>query len=366
MKTIPKELIFNGRYHSTGELQSLAQSLISPEKNNWEQSLGLFILQWIDEKDFIEVKTSGSTGTPKLTRLSKKAMLVSASMTGSFFDLRENQVALLCLSTGYIAGMMMVVRAMAHRMNLVAIPPDGNPLKNIPGKLNIGFAAMVPAQVYNSLKTPESTKKLESIGTLIVGGAPLTADLEQLVSVIRGNIYATFGMTETITHIALRRINGPERNNNFTVLPGITIEKDDRGCLIADVPYLKGNRIVTNDLVDIKSPESFQWLGRADNIINRGGIKLIPETIEHKIASIIHQRFFIAGQHDPKLGEIPVLVIESSRQLSEKDKENLLCLIQPSLRKEEIPGIILQTVQFIETENGKVNRMESLKKAIGQ
>lgn len=363
MKKIPKELIFNGQYYSMEELHSLAISLIAPGRHEWEHLLGQFLLQWLDEKDFVTVKTSGSTGAPKISELSKVAMLTSATMTGGFLGLSKGQTALLCLRAGYIAGMMMVVRAMAYQMNLVAVPPEGSPLDALPDNTTIDFAAMVPAQVFNSLKSAGSKHKLASIGTLIIGGAPVSPELEKVFGNLNGRIYATFGMTETITHIALRRMNGPERSDIYTVLPGINIGTDERGCLVADVPYLAEKKVVTNDLVSIGSPGTFRWLGRADHVINCGGIKLIPEEIEKKIASVIDRRFFIAGMPDHKLGEIPVIVLETSSPLSEQEKDKLTNLIQPLLSKAELPRHILQSDGFAETENGKVKRGESLKNA---
>ncbi|PKP00888.1 MAG: O-succinylbenzoic acid--CoA ligase [Bacteroidetes bacterium HGW-Bacteroidetes-9] len=361
MRSIPKELIFNGKYHSSDELRKLATDLALPGKADWEQELGNFLFQWLDDKDFIQVKTSGSTGVPKIIKLSKKSMLTSASMTGSYLGLKENQTALLCLRAGYIAGMMMVVRAMALRMNLITAAPFGSPLDDLPDSQPVDFAAMVPAQVYNSLKTNESKRKLESIGTLIIGGAALSTAVEQLISHLNGKIYATFGMTETITHIALRRLNGRERSEVYTVLPGISIATDERGCLLARVPYLEGTEVITNDLVSIESPSTFRWLGRSDYVINCGGIKLIPEEIERKIAPFISKRFIIASLPDAKSGEVPVLLLESADPINQPEKNQILNAIKPTLSNSEMPRQVLRVSHFSETENGKIDRRGSLK-----
>lgn len=360
MRSIPKELIFNGQYHSSDELHILAVDLTLPEKTDWEQELGRFLIQWLDDNDYIKVKTSGSTGVPKIIELSKISMLTSASMTGSFLGLKENQTALLCLRAGYIAGMMMVVRAIALRMNLITTPPFGSPLANLPHNEPVDFTAMVPAQVFNSLKSNELKRKLESIGTLIIGGAPLTTDVEHLIRNLKGKIYATFGMTETITHIALRRINGPGRSDVYTTLPGINIATDDRGCLIARVPYLEASEVKTNDIVSIETPSTFRWLGRADNVINCGGKKLIPEEIERKIAALIKQRFIISSIPDTKSGEIPVLIIESHSHLDQHEKDLILNAIRPKLHSSEMPRLVFLVNHFSETENGKIDRKGSL------
>jgi len=363
MGSIPKALSINGKHYPPGELMILSDSLAAPDKPEWEQALGLFLRQWLDEKDYIEVMTSGSTGKPKLIMPEKKAMLTSATMTGEFLNLQKGQTALLCLKTSYIAGMMMVVRAMAWQMNLITVPPFGSPLDFIPDGQIINFAAMVPAQVFNSLGTPESKQKLENTGTLIIGGAPINRELENLLHPLKGNIYASFGMTETITHIALRRINGKQRSDFYNVLPGISVEADERGCLVARVPYLEQGTIITNDCVIIGSPGTFRWLGRIDHVINNGGLKLFPEEIESKAAPFIKQRFFIASQPDAKLGEIPCLVIESPMPLPENEVEQLFNKLRSALRKEEMPRLILYADNFTETENGKINRKESLEKA---
>jgi O-succinylbenzoic acid--CoA ligase len=365
MSNIPKTLTFNGQNYSNEELFSLADSLSTASKTEWERSLGQFLLQWLNEKAFIEVMTSGSTGSPKLIQLNKKAMIASANMTGNYLGLHEDQTALLCLRAEYIAGIMMVVRAMVHRMNLIVVEPSGSPLDSVSDNLKIDFAAMVPAQIYNALGSGESKQKLEAIGTLIIGGGPMSGEPEKMVANLKGRIYATFGMTETITHIALRRLNGPHRSDTFTLLPGITIETDERGCLVAAVPYIDGGKVTTNDLVNIVSPTTFRWLGRADHVINCGGVKIIPEQAERRITGLITHRFFIAPLPDDKMGEIPVLVIETL-PMSEKEIVSLLNELKSILSKDEIPRRILQTERFVTTENGKINRKESVLNALNK
>jgi len=363
MVLLPKALTINGKQYSPGELMILADSLAVQNKAEWEQALGLFLRQWLDEKESVDVMTSGSTGKPKVISIRKTAMLTSASMTGDFLKLQKGETALLCLSAAYIAGMMIIVRAMACQMNLITVPPFGSPLDFVPAGQIINFAAMVPAQVFNSLGAPESKRKLENTGTLIIGGAPINPELENLLQPLNGNIYASFGMTETITHIALRRLNGNQRSELYTVLPGISVESDKRSCLVAHVPYLQPDTIATNDCVIIESPGTFRWLGRIDHVINSGGLKLFPEEIEGKAAPFIPQRFFIASLPDKKLGEIPCLVLESPDPLPENEVEQLLNKLRSALRKEELPRQILYTDSFAETENGKINRKESLEKA---
>lgn len=363
MRELPNELILNGMPFTAGRLREHAVWLSRNSRPEWERSLGDFLSQWLNNSDFVTVSTSGSTGIPKRTRVAKKAMLTSATMTGNFFGLKEKQNALLCLNASYIAGMMMVVRALAFRMNLITVPPGGAPLEYLDENQPVDFAAMVPAQVFKSLETENSLRKLESLGALIIGGAPLSRDLENRIAELKGRIYATFGMTETLSHIALRRLNGADRSGNFMLLPGIRITSDARGCLVADVPYIDVNPLVTNDLVEITSADSFQWLGRADHVINCGGVKLIPEQLERRLSELISGRFFIASQPDQRLGEVPVLVLERGQLKPPEAKELLNQLAEGLLRNERLRSVFT-CEDFALTATGKIDRLTSMKNAV--
>lgn len=364
MHHLPDELTLNGQHFKRTGLLARAHSLSQRSESSWEQALGHFILQWLDEQSFIEVMTSGSTGKPKAIRLPKAAMVTSAGLTGDFFGLKPGNNALLCLRAGYIAGMMMVVRAMVHSMNLIAVAPNSSPLEFLPDSVTVHFAAMLPVQVSNSLASEQLKLKLEAINTIIIGGAPLNQQLEEEIKGSKTNIFATYGMTETITHIAVRRLSGAQRSEYFTALPGINISTDKRGCLVAMADYLGEKPVTTNDLIDFRPPDTFRWLGRFDNIINSGGLKLIPENIEQKIAAFIPQRFFIAGMADDKLGEVPVLVLENSENLRNDYLDALSVKISLLLRKIELPRHIFCTTRFHEGANGKINREKTLKTLI--
>ncbi|HAH56849.1 MAG: AMP-binding protein [Lentimicrobium sp.] len=361
MKGIPEELILSGQHFNRAQLLEYARMLVEAEEVEWKQSLGQFIIHWLDNRSFVEIMTSGSTGIPKNIRLSKEAMVASASLTGRFFDLLPDQQALLCLRVNYIAGLMMVVRAMVHRMNLIAVPPTNSPLEFIPDNTTIHFAAMLPVQVMNALESEELKSKLEAINTIIVGGAPVSPSLEAGIRNLNNRVFATYGMTETITHIAVRRMSGKESSQEFTLLPGITISTDKRGCLIAKVPYLNNHPVVTNDVIRPGSSGKFRWLGRFDNVINSGGLKLFPEMIEQKIAPLISHRFFISSVTDDKLGEVPVLVVEKSELLCKEYLDELNKKMAKLLRKTELPRQIYCTSTFHEGENGKINRKMTMK-----
>lgn len=301
----------------------------------------LFLKELFDDKDFIVVKTSGSTGTPKTIKLPKRALLKSAENTAKFFDLPPKTKALHCLSSQFIAGKMMWVRALHLGWHLTLKQPNNHPLEN--NNETFDFAAMVPLQVQNSFE------QLHQIKTLIIGGAPLSDEMEQKLETVPSNIFLTYGMTETITHIAVRKIG---KDIKFKCLPEIEIAKDFRDCLEIKVPYISDEVLKTNDLVEIYDDNSFLWLGRYDSVINSGGIKFIPEIIEKKIEKFIRKPFIISSKYDENLGEKMVLVIES------KPYEIDLNILNFELEKYEKLKEIFFINEFSKTENGKIKRID--------
>ena len=314
----------------------------------------LFFNEWFNTSSFIEVNTSGSTGKPKVIQLQKEHMKNSAKATGNFFNLYENTIALLCMSPNYIAGKMMLVRALTLGWQLDIVEVTSNPLEHT-SKL-YDFAAMVPLQLNNSLNNIGNIKKL------IVGGGVVSNKLLAKIKNVNTEVFATYGMTETITHIAIKKLNNKrhaelDSASHYNILPNISISTDKRGCLIIDAPKITSDKIVTNDLVELISETEFKWLGRFDSVINSGGIKLIPEQIEEKLAATLQQRFFVTGIKDEILGEKLILIVEGVQNDSIFAKVKEL----KTLSKFEIPKEIFFINQFIETETSKINRIETLK-----
>jgi len=316
----------------------------------------LFLKEWFNNNLFIEVKTSGSTGKPKLIQLQKKYMINSALATGTYFNLLENTTALLCMPVNFIAGKMMLVRALTLGWQLDVVGPTSTPLENI--SKDYDFSAMVPLQLNNSLSNINNIKKL------IVGGGVISKELEFKIQHIDTQVFATYGMTETITHIAVKKLNcllnviaSETRQSQYQVLPNISISTDNRSCLVINAPKLSSKKIITNDLVELISSTEFNWLGRFDSIINSGGIKLIPEQIEEKLAIIIKKRFFVAGIPDDFLGEKLVLFIEGD----ENDEIFMQVKQLQTLSKFEIPKAAYFIEQFVETPTNKIQRVETLK-----
>lgn len=309
------------------------------------QDIGFFLKEWTNTETHIIVKTSGSTGVPKEVKLLKKHMIHSALATGQYFNLKEHTTALLCLSANYIAGKMMLVRALVLGWNIYLKPPTGIPLDD---DTIYDFAAMVPLQVVKSLN------KLESIKQLIIGGAPVSLSLQQQLQSVSTQCYVTYGMTETCTHIAVKNLNNID-DNVYETLPNITISQDERECLVITAPTVSEEVIVTNDIVKLTSLHQFEWLGRYDSIVNSGGVKLFPEQIERKLSGLIKQRFFVAGIPDEILGERLILVIESNA-IDLYGKNELTQL----LSKYEVPKSIYYITNFKETTTGKVHRINTL------
>lgn len=351
---IHKSFALNGKSFSSKEgLLGFSETINS--------DIARFFNQWFDENDFVEVQTSGSTGEPKSIRLQKVNMINSALATGSYFNLSEKTKALLCMSPNYIAGKMMLVRAMVLGWKLDIISEESAPLKR--SKKTYDFAAMVPLQLHSSLAD------IDKVKLLIVGGGPVSVELYDKIQSVETKIYATYGMTETISHVAAKKLNHHSDNFKdstyaYEALPNVRFSSDDRNCLVIEAWSVADDKITTNDMVELISEKSFTWLGRYDNIINSGGIKLIPEQIEDKLAVILNDPFFVTGKSDPVLGEQLILIVESRDIKSESEIARLIKKL-PMLGRFERPKQILFLEKFVRTVTGKINRIETIKLAFG-
>ncbi len=347
------------KVHYDNEQLAAAAYYLIKEGEAYQGQIGSFLLDWLNDKEYIAVKTSGSTGTPKKIRIRKEFMINSALATGDFFDLPEKSTVLHCLPADYIAGKMMLVRAMILGWDLDTVAPKANALDQV-FKI-YDFAAMTPFQLDNSLS------RLHLLRKLIVGGGAVSANLKRFVQGIDTKIYETYGMTETVTHIAARRINPKKEKEQpipFKTLPHVSISTDDRNCLVIDAPKVTEGTLVTNDVVQRISKKKFLLKGRFDNVINSGGIKLYPEEIESKLEEIIAHRFFITSLPDDALGEKLVLMVES--EFSEEALRSLEREVKnfKKLNKFEIPKKIYFVEKFEETPNGKIHRGNTLKSRI--
>lgn len=342
------------KFHKNFQFNSISFASVDDLQiytKSFSEEIHYFLENWFSKSDVIIVQTSGSTGTPKSISLQKKFVVNSAKATGDFFDLHKNTTALLCLPIQYIAGKLMLIRALTLGWKLDSIESNSNPLKKVEKQYD--FSAMVPLQLENSLS------KIHLIKKLIVGGGVVSSSLQEKLQGVSTDVFATYGMTETITHIAVKKLNHFASLDGkimipsfYQTLPNVTIYKDDRNCLVIDAPKVAEEIVFTNDVIELISDRHFKWLGRFDHVINSGGVKLHPEKIEEKLAKIILNRFFVIGIPDEKLGEKLILLIEGNQKEISFESINLT--------KFEIPKEIYFQDQFLETVSGKIQRKKTL------
>lgn len=337
----------NGHPYKSAELREAASSFIKTGEP-YEEEVGHFILSWLNDKKYVLVNTSGSTGDPKTIRLLKKHMVNSAKATAKRFKLVEKTTALLCLPSRYIGGKMMLVRAMVLGWKIDLVPPRSNPLDSVFKRYD--FCAMIPFQLDNSIN------RLHLISKLIVGGGAFSESLKNKIQDTETAIYETYGMTETISHIAIRRINPKKETDStrpFKALKNVSVSQDERGCLVIKAPKVSTDPVITNDVVELLSYKKFVLLGRVDNVINSGGIKMFPEHIEAKLSPQLDVPFFIASEPDNALGEKLILIVES-------DTVDWVDIDFSVLDKYEVPKAVYFVQNFDRTENGKLRRGATL------
>lgn len=344
----------NGQSYTIDSLRVQAHTYIK-EGEPYEEVVGNFLLDWFNDKKYVTVQTSGSTGAPKAIKIKKWHMANSAKATAKHFKLQEKTTALLCLPAEFIAGKMMLVRALVLGWRIDMAQPRANPLDTVYRRYD--FCAMTPFQLDNSLS------RMHLLAKLIVGGGAISPNLKRKLVDIPTKIYETYGMTETVTHIAARRVN-PKKSKDlpipFKALSKVSIQQDDRGCLVIKAPAVSTDPVVTNDLVEILTYKKFIWLGRIDNVINSGGVKLYPEQIEQKLAPYIAAKFFVAGVPDDALGEKVALFVEQEEPFT----LDIGLLPQDFLVSYEFPKTIHTLARFQRTHNGKIKRGQTIREVI--
>jgi O-succinylbenzoic acid--CoA ligase len=333
---------------------------LAPPHSEFESETFSFIKNWLTGTETFKLTTSGSTGSPKEITLTRNQLQQSAIRTREVLGINSQDTALVCLDTKYIAGKMMLVRALEGNIKIIAVEPSSDPLEKINPETPLTFGAFVPLQLHEILKYPDSTRLLNQFRIIIVGGAQVDVQLESKIKKLTCAVYATYGMTETVSHIALQKLNGNDASDHFTILPGIKISADERGCLVIELPEFN-EKIITNDIVEIISPTTFRWLGRYDNVINSGGFKITPERIEKFLASIfqdltVKRSYFIGSIPDAPLGQKLFLAIEGFPISAEK---KVLLVMKQHLHPYEIPKKVFYIREFIRTETGKINRSKT-------
>ena len=337
--------------HSFSTLQDFQSP--SVEIPHFAKDAFSFCKDWLEGKNSYLLHTSGSTGTPKPILIQRSQMESSALATKQFFEIPAKPQLLCCMNTQFIAGKMMLVRAMVWGGSILLVEPSSTPLKNLPDSFDPEFVAMVPLQLEESIKN--SLHKLKAINYLLIGGAPASKNLQEAILELKLNAFQSYGMTETVSHIAIASYSSEEMV--YQVLPSVEVGTDNRGALWVNCPMSNHQKIQTNDMVELIDPYHFKWLGRTDFVINSGGYKLHPERIEKKLEHLIPDHsYFLFGIPDSKFGQKLVLIIESDLPVADKVSQELKDKFLEVLDKYEIPKEIYFVDKFIRTETGKINR----------
>ena len=343
-----------------------------------------FTQAWLRGDTAFEVRTSGSTGAPKPIWLARTQMEASARATGDVLGLLPHHVALVALPAHYIAGRMMLVRGCVLDLDLRLVEPASDPFADLADGAHVDFAAFVPLQFQSLLDIalgvpsdscpPEEAARavryrrlLEGMAAILVGGGPVSATLEAQIGQLAAPVYHTYGMTETATHVALRPLNSPGAGGRFVPLPGVMLGSDERGCLHIRGPMTGGATVQTHDQVELYPDGTFVWLGRWDNVINSGGVKVQVEQVEAAAAQVAavqpelglaRRRFFVAGFPDARLGQEVVMVVEGV-PLDGVQEIQLLQMLGQQLPRYHAPRRLLYLPAFADTTTGKIDRRQT-------
>jgi O-succinylbenzoic acid--CoA ligase len=357
--------------------QQLLDGCPQAQVSAYERRVLQFCQQWLSGQETFTLQTSGSTGQPKTILLTRTQMVTSAHWTGHALGLQPGDRALVCLSVAYIAGMMMLVRGFELGLHLTVIDPVSRPLAAFAPARRFDFTAMVPLQLHETLHgNAYEGAILNDMQAVLIGGAPVSLALEEHSQRVQAPLYHTYGMTETVSHIALRRLNGPQRSERFMPFDEVRLGVDARGCLTITSALTRGELLYTNDLVEFHADGSFRWLGRIDNVINSGGVKVHIEQVERAIeAWLMHsqggvyaeRRFFVGPLAHPRLGHAVVAVIEGELDGGEVAGAPAFTMalrtsLQQALTPYEIPRQVYFVPQLCETPTGKIDRGANLQR----
>lgn len=324
-----------------------------PFYEEWLINIQRVISFWFGKEEVLKIKTSGSTGLPKEIIISKKQIEYSALLSGRYFDLKPNQSSLLCIPSDKIGGIMQICRCILFQMKLICVKPTANPLIQIP-LISVDTISLLPNQLYEILKDENQKSNLRQFKNILIGGGMLAQNLRNQLREENFPAYLTYGMTETISHIAIQNINRDDPDV-YTVFDEIEISTDDRDCLCISNEILCNETVITNDVVELISNKSFRYKGRWDNIINSAGVKIFAENLEDKLYEIMDRPFFISSLPDPKYGQSVVLIIESEKQM-----DDLVNKLKSKLEPFEIPKRIIYLKNFVRAGNGKIQRKNTL------
>lgn len=317
------------------------------------RDLYTFLYAWFSEGETMKVQTSGSTGAPKVMEVSKRSMMNSACRTCRFLELQEVDSLLLSMNLKYIGAQMMIVRALVGGLRVLLQEPCAHPLAAV--REQIDFLSMVPMQLASSLQREAERNILQAAKVVIVGGGAVDSLLEEQLQALPCRIFSTYGMTETLSHIAMRPLNGPERSDRYYPLPGVTLSLSARDTLVIEVPDVCAGKLETNDCVTLYPDGSFVVKGRVDNVINSGGVKIQIEEDERLLQGVLSFPFAITSVPDSFYGERAVLLAEYP-ELSAKETDEYFVLLKQTLPRYHAPRDIVFVRSLPRTENGKIDR----------
>jgi O-succinylbenzoic acid--CoA ligase len=370
-----------GRQYGYQQLLAWDEAQASSALSENDRATLQFAREWLSGSQRFALQTSGSTGTPKPIYLARSQMEASARATGAALGLHAGQQALVCLPIRYVAGRMMLVRGFVLNLAVHVVEPASDPFSTLDAAVRPDFAAFIPLQMQTLLDIARvepgdscyaddtSTafryrRLLEGMQAILIGGGPISATLHNQIQQLSAPVYHTYGMTETATHVALRRLGGPQRSDAFVPLPGVELALDDRGCLAIRGNVTKGEWLQTNDIVDLRSDGSFVWLGRWDNVINSGGVKVQIEAVEAAVTALqvrrsdlawASRRLAIVGLPDERLGQVVALVLEGL-PLPAAAETAIEDALRAGLDRFALPRHLAYLPELPLTPTGKVNR----------
>lgn len=357
-----QELTVDGKRLRGQEIIAWTESLIERTRHApWTIDLRTTCRALVDGEGVLPVRTSGTTGAPKAMELPFADVLASIELTRAAFDLGSGDRALLCLPCEFIGGKLMVARAMVLGLDLHVIDPRGGVMNNLRIRDRFRFATMVPMQLHTALHQDRARVE-EQFEMILLGGGPVSNALVDDVRDLRTRIYDGYGSTETVTHIALRKLNGGGTEEYFTTLGNVTVQADEAGRLIADTPHLSTPRHETSDVIEVLDGRHFKWAGRHDHAILSGGRKILPERLEAMTAGVVPYAHFFASRPDERLGQRVVLVVEKDAT-DGNEREQIIRMVSGMLDEHERPREVIFVPSFVRTPSGKVERARTLAKA---
>lgn len=342
-------IIFNNQSYTFTQFATISL----PKNLNWARNTQLFVKDWLNDQQSFLLQTSGSTGKPKSISIQRSQMLASANATIQYLNIQPGSSALLCMNPDMIGGRMMLVRAIVGNWNLHILPPSSNPIIDV----DIDFTAMVPLQVESLLETKAGIDFLNRIDQLIIGGAAINERLQETLQGLRTKAYQTFGMTETVSHIALKKLNGPDKPDEYQVIGNNEVTLNNSGKLCIRGTVTNDEWIETNDLVEI-TESGFKWLGRADLVVNSGGVKIQIEELEEEIFKFFKTKVWVWKEIDERLGERLIGMTDDPELISQIEADHNY--LKSNFKKYHFPKEWILVKEWQLTSSGKPDRSNTL------